>query len=70
MCVYNAAMKINTEKIKREIKRQGISQMGFAESIGMTRQGLWEVLTRETTTFKTLNLIAEALGVDGKDLLL
>ena len=62
-------MKVNTDKIKREIKRQGLTQMGFAKSIDMTRQGFEQILTRETTTFKTLDIIADALGVDAKDLL-
>ncbi|MCD6295928.1 MAG: helix-turn-helix transcriptional regulator [Deltaproteobacteria bacterium] len=63
-------MKINSEKIKKKLKRLKITQDEFArDKLNMTRQGLGQILSREKTTFKTLNKIADVLGMDAKDLL-
>ena len=63
-------MKINSDKIKKELKRLQITQDEFAKNkLNMTRQGLGQILSREKTTFKTLNKIADVLGLDAKDLL-
>ena len=61
-------MKINSQKIKNELRRLGLTREVFAKSIGMTRQGFEQVLTRRKTTFKTLNKIADKLSLDAKDI--
>ncbi|MBA7559108.1 hypothetical protein ES708_00721 [subsurface metagenome] len=63
-------MKINSEKIKKELKRLRVTQEEFADSIGMTRQGFGQILKRKKTTFARLNQIATTLDMDAKDLLL
>lgn len=62
-------MKIDTEKIISEMKRQGYSQNTFAPHIGKTRQAVGYILKRGSTSIKTLGDIAEALEVDIRDLL-
>lgn len=69
MC-FNTLMKINSDKIRNELKRIGITHEDFAESIDMTRQGFWLMLKTKTTTFKTINTIAEKLSLDAKDLII
>jgi transcriptional regulator with XRE-family HTH domain len=62
-------MKINSEKIRKELVRKGWTLGGFAQALNMTRQGFGQVLSREHTTFKTLDKIAALLEYDAKDLL-
>lgn len=69
MC-FNTLMKINSDKIRNELKRIGITHEDFAKSIDMTRQGFGLMLKTKTTTFKTINTIAEKLSLDAKDLII
>jgi len=63
-------MQINIEKLKREMERAGINNNAeFADRLEMTRQAIDYILAQKTTTFKTLNKMAEVLGLDAKDLL-
>jgi lambda repressor-like predicted transcriptional regulator len=62
-------MKIDTGKIITEMKRLGYSQNTLAPRIGKTRQALGYILKTGSTKFKTLGEIADALGMDGKDLI-
>jgi len=62
-------MELNTKKIEREITVAGFTSKTFADAIGITRQGLWYILERKTTTLERLNLIANALDMDPKDIL-
>ena len=63
-------MELYSEKIKRDLKRLGWTQIYLAEQIGMTRQGLSVALKRKTAPLRTIGIIADILGVDPKDLLL
>jgi DNA-binding XRE family transcriptional regulator len=51
------------------MKRQGYSQNTFAPNIGKTRQAVGYILKKGSTSIKTLGEIADALGVDIRDLL-
>lgn len=63
-------MEINISKLKREMKRSGIKDSkDFAGNLGMSRQAVDYILVQKSTTFKTLNRMAEVLGMDAKDLL-
>jgi len=62
-------MKIDTERIIIEMKRKGYSQNTFAPNIGKTRQAVGYILKKGSTSIKTLGEIADALGVDIRDLL-
>lgn len=62
-------MRVNTEKIEFELKRLGWTQTKLAKEIDMTRQGISYIMMKKTAPLKTLDRIAKALHVDGKDLL-
>jgi len=62
-------MKINTEKIKKELARRGWSKNHFALKCDMTRQAFEYILKARTTTFSTLDKIAKVLEFEPKDLL-
>jgi len=64
-------MKVNKEKIIKEIARQGYTQDEFArDKLGKSRQALWQNINGTNTTIETVNEIAEALEMDPKDLLI
>jgi len=58
-------MEINTDKIKKEMKRQGLTyaQVGDRCTPQMTRQGVWDII-RKAQTLGSINKIAQALGYD------
>jgi len=62
-------MRVNTEKIKHELKRMGWTQIRLAKEIGMSRQALWYIMKKQTAPLKTIDRIAKGLHLDGKDLL-
>jgi len=63
-------MKINTKKLKLEMSRAGIPEnKHLAEALGMKRQSIDYIISKQSTTFKTLNRIADFLCLDAKDLL-
>ena len=71
LIIYHSTMEINVSKLKREMKRSGYKDSAaFSKALPITRQAIDFILARRTTTFKTLNTIADALGCDGKDLLI
>lgn len=57
-------------KIKEIREKKGMSQTELAEKSGITRATIWKLETSdaEMTTTKTLIKIANALGVDVKQL--
>ena len=70
LIIYDSTMEINISKLKREMKRSGYKDSAaFSKVLPITRQAIDFILARKTTTFKTLNTIADALGMDAKDLL-
>lgn len=64
-------MKINTHKIKLEMKRTGLSLEGLAAKIkpAPSRQGVWYMIHR-AKGLPTIEKIAHALGIDPKDLII
>jgi transcriptional regulator with XRE-family HTH domain len=66
---YNTAMKLNVKKIEIERKRLGLSRSEFAKLIGIGYSGYYAIITRATTTIKTLGKLSKLLKVDWKDLL-
>ena len=70
LIIYDSTMEINISKLKRAMKRSGYKDSAaFSKVLPITRQAIDFILARKTTTFKTLNTIADALGMDAKDLL-
>lgn len=47
----------------------GLSHSGLARKLQMTRQGLYELLKRGTAPLPKIDMIAEILNYDPKDLL-
>ena len=56
-------MKLNAKKIKLILAEQEMNQSDLAVKIGMNRQQVNDMLSRETCTLKSLGRIANALGV-------
>ncbi len=56
-------MKLNARKIKLILAEQEMNQSDLAVKIGMNRQQVNDMLSRETCTLKSLGRIANALGV-------
>ena len=62
-------MKLNTIKILKEMVARGLVIEDLAEKIGKKPPALYALLSKKTTTLKTISLIGEALDIDPKDLL-
>lgn len=60
---------INTAKLKDQIRRQGLTQEGFARTIGMTRMGLITVFNTGTTKYPRFQKMVSTLGLEESDLL-
>ncbi len=56
-------MKLNVWRIKLILAEKGMNQSDLAVKIGVNRQQVNDLLSRETCTLKTLGRIAKALGV-------
>ena len=56
-------MKLNTWKIKLILAEKEMNQSDLAVKIGMNRQQINELLSRETCSLKTLGRIAKALDI-------
>ena len=63
-------MKLNTDLILKLMKMEGIGIYGLAKDIKMSPRNLYYIILKGTTTFKTLDKIAERLDVNPKDLLI
>lgn len=61
-------MKLNTWKIKMLLAEREMSQSDLAIKIGVNRQQVNDLLSRETCTLKTLGRIAKALGVSVEEI--
>ena len=55
-------MKLNAWKIKMLLAEREMNQSDLAVKIGVNRQQVNELLSRETCSLKTLGRIAKALG--------
>jgi len=62
-------MKMNIPKLKAHMKRQGLKIRTLASAIGVTERAIYWVIANERTSWQTLEKIAGALHLDGKDLL-
>jgi len=62
-------MKVNIEKIQRELKHRGWGVAQLAKESELSRQVIYDVFKNKTCTLKTISSIAVALEYDGKDLL-
>ena len=69
-CKDQIMIKLNTDKVKRELVVQGWTQQDLAKHLGVTRQAVNSMLRRQSAGLKLLNRVAELLGVDPKDLLI
>jgi len=63
-------MKLNTELIRKTIKDRGMTIEQAAEKMGFSRQNLQMILKNESTLLARVDNIAEAIGLDPKDLLI
>jgi len=64
-------MKINKRKIDLELKRLGWTKYRLAKEMGAKHQWVYYVLkTGNGLTFRTVERIAEAIGLPPKDLLI
>ena len=64
-------MKVNKEKYLDYVRRMGFTQGTFAqEKLGMSRQGMLQLLSRPSVTTNTITKLADAIDIDPKDLLI
>ncbi len=61
-------MRLKTAKIKKELRRRGMTYADLARCLGVTRQALYHWLRREER-LKTLDKIAKVLDVEARDLI-
>ena len=61
-------MKLNAWKIKTLLAEREMNQSDLAVKIGVNRQQVNDLLSRETCTLKTLGRIAKALGVSVEEI--
>ena len=65
-----SGMTVNVEKIIQEMEHTNWTIAELADHAGIPRQTLYLILKTEAAQLKTLTKIAEALDLDGKDLLI
>jgi transcriptional regulator with XRE-family HTH domain len=63
-------MEINTRKLERERKKLGLTKEKFARHIGLVPSGYTYVLQKKSTTLDKIDIIADKLFLDPKDLLI
>ena len=64
-------MKINQRKIELELKRLGWSKYRLAKEMGVKHQWVYYILSGERgSTLRTLERIADAIGLDPKGLII
>ena len=63
-------LKLNSQKIKWELNLRDWSQKDLADELGVTRQAVNSMLNRQSAGLKLLSRVAEALGIDAKDLII
>ena len=64
-------MELNVRKIELELERMGWSMAELARQMGAHRQLVHRFMTKKENglTFKTVERIADALGIPAKDLI-
>ena len=62
-------MKIDSKKLKEQMKRQGLKQWQVAALVNLTPAAISILLKRKTSRIATINKIAKVLGLDAKDLM-
>lgn len=63
-------MKLNTQKIEKELKRLGWTRADLARALNVHRQAVYIFLAQDTLPrLGTVEKYARALGVDPKDLI-
>lgn len=62
-------MKLNVRKIKLILAEQEMNQADLAVKIGVARQQVNDLMSRETCTLKSLGRIANALGVKPEEII-
>ena len=62
-------LRIYIEKMERERERLGLSMTELEKRAKLKRSLYSKIITRGSTTLKTLTKIADALYMDAKDLL-
>jgi transcriptional regulator with XRE-family HTH domain len=64
-------MKLNTNKIKNELKRLGWTPYRLSKKMKMANQTVYKILNSDGTgyTFRTVERFAGALNIDPKDLI-
>ena len=71
MLFIYSIMRINTKKIDLELKRIGWSKYQLAKEMGRKPQWVYYLMYHaENTSLRTISRIADALGLDPKDLIL
>ena len=60
-------LKLNTQKIKTEMDRVGISEAQLADKWGVSRQAVWDFFNRRPIT--QADRFAKEFGLDPKDLI-
>ena len=64
-------MKLNKRRINMELERLGWTYSRLAVEMRVQRQWVSVILNRDGgNTLRTVDRVAEALGLDGKDLLI
>jgi predicted DNA-binding protein YlxM (UPF0122 family) len=61
-------LKLNTPKIKSEMKRLGIDEVSLAAKWGCTRQAVYDILKRRPIT--QAEKFGRELNLDAKDLII
>ena len=62
-------MKINTERIKYEMKTKGWDISRLAKELSLKERAVYSILQKRTTKLKTINKLGIILDVNPRDLL-
>jgi transcriptional regulator with XRE-family HTH domain len=63
-------MKLNTKKIRKAIKAQGLTIEQAAKKMGFSRQRLQMILKNESARLGAVDNIAKAVGMEPMEILL
>ena len=62
-------MKLDKTKIKLEMEKNGWNASELARRMGVSRQAISKIFSGNGITLKTIDKIADALGLNPKDLM-
>ena len=62
-------MKVNIEKIQKELERRNWGKARLAQESKLSRQTIYDIFKSKTCFFSSISNIARALDYDAKDLL-